>query len=528
MVDHVVVGGGHNGLVTACYLARAGLSVLVLERSAKLGGGSRTDELISGYRFNTHSAAHNIINATGIVEELGLRAAGLEYREMDPFSVAVHRDGGIVRFHRSVERTVESIREVAPADADRYRAWIADTMPIITLMSAGLEAGAGTARQWRRLPARTWAAGQALARNGGPSRLAQLLLSPYGRVLEERLTSDRVRAPVSAFAAHASASPTVPGSAIYGLWQAFYHQVGQWHALGGAQGLIDALARRLESYGGQWRTDAAVTRVIHDGQRVTGVELEGGPSAGSAGRSERISSSCVITAVDPQTALLKLLDPPLAGVGAAQLRATHRSNAVQMLVLLATTTLPAYAQGRPGDWNGLQSYVDAVDSLADGFAQAEAQRLPDDPIPTYAFTPSALDGSLAPPGHHTVYLACPTAPFRVRGGWHEMKEEFAERMIDTVQARAPGFRSTIVGRTVRTPQDMAQELHWPGAHPMSLDVSLDQLGWLRPTRALSGHDTPIAGLFITGAGTAPVGGVAGAPGRAAANAVMRWRRRSGR
>jgi phytoene dehydrogenase-like protein len=429
MADHIVVGGGHNGLVTACYLARAGLDVLVLEQSAKLGGGSRTEELLTSYRFNTHSAAHNIINATGIVEELELAAVGLTYREMDPFSIAVHRDGAIVRFHRSVERTVESIREVVPDDADRYWAWMVDTMPIITVMRAALEAGTGT-RRWRQVPARGLAAGQALARNGGPLGLAQLLLSPYGRVLAQRLTSDRVRGPVSAFAAHASASPTAPGSAVYGLWQAFYHQVGQWHAVGGAQGLIDALAGRLESYGGQCRTDAAVARVTCKGRSVTGVELESG---------ERISASCVVTAIDPQTALLKLLNPPLPGVHAAELRTTHRSNAVQMLVLLATTDLPEYAGARSGDCNGLQSYVDTLDSLADGFAQAEARRLPDDPIPTYAFTPSALDDSLAPPGHPTVYLACPTAPFRVRGGWDAVKEEFAERMIDTVEARAPVF-----------------------------------------------------------------------------------------
>lgn len=515
MADHIVVGGGHNGLVTACYLARAGLDVLVLEQSAKLGGGSRTDELLPGYRFNTHSAAHNIINATGIVDELELAAVGLRYREMDPFSIAVHRDGAIVRFHRSVEQTVESIREVAPADADRYRAWMADIMPIVTVMRSALEAGTG-ARQWHQVPGRAWAAGQALARNGGPLGLAQLLLSPYGRVLAQRLTSDRVRGPVSAFAAHASASPTAPGSAIYGLWQAFYHQVGQWHAVGGAQGLIDALVGRLESYGGQWRTDAAVARVTRVGQSVTGVELETG---------ERISASCVVTAINPQTALLELLSPPLSGVPAAELRATHRSNAVQMLVLLATTALPDYGRARYGDCNGLQSYVDTLDSLADGFAQAEARRLPDDPIPTYAFTPSALDGSLAPPGHHTVYLACPTAPFRARGGWDAVKEEFAERMIDTVEARAPGFRSTVVGRVIRTPQDMADELRWLGAHPMSLDVSLDQLGWLRPTHALSRHTTPVTGLFISGAGTAPVGGIAGSPGRAAAKAVLTWRRR---
>lgn len=508
----VVVGGGHNGLVAACYLARAGVEVLVLEQSDKLGGGSRTDELVPGYRFDTHSAAHNIINATDIVADLQLREAGLEYREMDPFSIAVFRDGTIVRFHRSVEQTVESIAEVDPGEARRYAGWMRDAMPVITSMRAGLESGAARSRMLRQLPRRLIAGAQALARNGGPVGLAQLLVSPYGRVLQERFGSDLVRGPVSAFAAHASASPDEPGSATFGLWQAFYHQVGQWHAVGGSQGLIDALAQRLSSYGGQWRTGATVARITQSGGRVTGVELESG---------ERIEAEQVLTAIDPQTALLELLNPPLQGPEAHRLRATHRSNSVQMLVHLATTSLPQYPAARPGDWNGLQSYVDTVDSLSAGFAQANAQRLPDDPVPSYTFTPSVLDDSLAPAGHHTVYLACPSAPYRLRGGWDAHKEEFAERMIDVVEARAPGFRASIVGRSILTPEDMARELRWPAAHPMYLDLSPDQLAFLRPTRALGGHTTPVAGLVISGAGTSPVGGIAGSPGRAAAKALLR-------
>ncbi|WP_171113254.1 NAD(P)/FAD-dependent oxidoreductase [Streptomyces sp. Z423-1] len=298
-----VVGGGHNGLVAACYLARAGAEVVVLEQAGKLGGGSRTDEPAPGFRFNTHSAAHNIINATDIVADLGLREAGLEYREMDPFSIAVFTDGTIVRFHRSIERTVASIAEADPAEARRYADWMDEAMPVITAMRAGL-GGYGRARQMRRLPRQMIAGVQALARNGGPVGLAGLLLQPYGRVLRERLGSELVRAPVSAFAAHASASPDEPGSALFGLWQAFYHQVGQWHAVGGSQGLIDALARRLESYGGQWRTGAAVERITRTGSRVTGVVLESG---------ERLTTDAVVTAIDPRMALLRLLDPPLDG-----------------------------------------------------------------------------------------------------------------------------------------------------------------------------------------------------------------------
>ena len=508
----LVVGGGHNGLVAACYLARAGAEVLVLEQSGRLGGGSRTEELIPGYRFDTHSAAHNIINATDIVADLRLGEAGLEYREMDPFSVAVLADGRMVRFHRSVARTVESIAQVDPDEAGRYAAWMRDAMPVVTAMRATLDTGAGPAYRVRRAPGQVAAGVRALARNGGPVGLGQLLLAPYGRVLQERLGSDLVRGPVAAFAAHASAAPDAPGSATFALWQAFYHQVGQWHAVGGAQGLTDALSKRLASVGGRWRTGSPVERITRDGDRVTGVELASG---------ERIAAGHVLTAMDPQAALLELLDPPLAGRAGDRLRSVRRSNAVQMVVHLATTSLPAYPAARPGDWNGLQSYVDSVAALSAGFARAAAEQLPEDPVPTYSFTSSALDAGLAPAGHHTVYLACPCAPYRVRGGWPEQAEVFAQRMIDTVEARAPGFRASIVGRVVRTPPEMARELRWPGAHPMYLDLSPDQLGPLRPTRDLGRHRTPVRGLYVSGAGTGPVGGIAGTPGRAAARALLR-------
>lgn len=510
--DVIVVGGGHNGLVAACYLARAGCNVLVCEQSDKLGGGSRTDELLPGYRFNTHSAAHNIINATDIVDDLRLRETGLTYREMDPFSVAVFTDGSVVRFHRDVEATVASIAEIDRAEAQRYGTWMREATPIVTAMRAAIDAGAGRRRRLRRMPGLLAAGVRAVARNGGPVGLGRTLLSPYGRLLRERFDTEYVRAPVSAFAAHGSASPDDPGSATFVLWQAFYHQIGQWHPIGGSQALADALAARLTSYGGRWRTGAAVSRIARGPDRVTGVELESG---------EQLRADAVLTAIDPKVALLDLLDPPLAGPPAQRLRAAGRGNAVQTLVLLATTALPPYPGGRPGDWNGLQSHVDSLASLSSGFAQARAGHLPDDPVPTYAFTPTALDGSLAPPGRHTVYLACPCAPYELRGGWDDAADVFADRMIAAVEARAPGFTGTIVDRVVHTPQDMARQLRWPGAHPMYLDVSLDQLGPLRPTSDLARHTTPVPGLVVSGAGTAPVGGIAGTPGRTAARALLR-------
>ncbi len=501
----IVVGAGHNGLIAACYLARAGRDVLVLEQADVPGGGSRTAERIPGYRFDLHAVAHNIINMTSIPQELDLAGAGLAYQEMDPFSVAIRADGRIVRFYRSIDATVASIAASSPRDAEAYASFMRVAVPIIQSVlptirgTSQVRTALGRLGELRRL-----------VRQQDFLQLGRDLLGPYAALLERDLASDLVRGPVAAFAAHANVSPLVPGGAIFAYWQAAYHLFGQWHPRGGSQALIDALLRRLAALGGQVRCNATVARIVASGGRVGGVVLADG---------EQLPSAAVITAIDPQTALLQLLNPPLAGPVAADLGAAHRANVVQALVHVATDRLPPYPGAQPADYHGLQSYVDTLSELAQGFRQAEAQELPD-PLPLYAFTTSALDATLAPPGHHTVYLACPAAPGRVRGGWEARRAEFTERCLALVEARAPGFRASIQGVRAFTPDEMERVGCWPLGHPMYLDLTLDQLGPLRPTRRLGHHRTPIRGLYISGAGTAPVGGIAGTPGKQAAQALL--------
>ena len=502
--DAVVVGAGHNGLVAACYLARAGRDVVVLEASDRPGGGSRTEETVPGHRFDMHSVAHNIINMTVIPRQLDLAGAGLVYQEMDPFSVAVFADGRRVRFHRSVEATVDSIAEHSRDEARAYTEFMAKAMPVIRTILPAVQGE----MPWRDLPVRIASLARAL--RPSPASTIADALGPYDSLLRRRLPSDLTRAPISAFAAHAGVGPTMAGGAIYAWWQAAYHLFGQWHARGGAQGLTDALVRRLESLGGEVRCGAAVERIDAPDGRVRAVVTEAG---------ERIGTRAVVTAMDPKAALLQLLHPPLAGQARADLTAARRGNVVQALVHVATDRLPPYPNSRAGDWNGLQSFVDRLDDLVVGWAASEARRLPD-LLPLYAFTTSAIDDTLAPSGHHTVYLACPAAPSRIEGGWPARREEFVERCLETVEDRAPGFRASIVGIATHTPDEMERGGRWPGAHPMYLDLSLDQLGPFRPTRSLGRHRTPVQGLYLSGAGTGPTGGIAGTPGRAAAQALL--------
>ncbi|HTJ75808.1 MAG TPA: NAD(P)/FAD-dependent oxidoreductase [Acidimicrobiales bacterium] len=502
--DTVVVGAGHNGLVAACYLARAGRDVLVLEAADRPGGGSRTEETVPGYRFDMHSVAHNIINMTTIPRQLDLAGAGLEYQEMDPFSVAVFADGRRVRFHRSIEATVESIAEQSRDAAQAYAKFMAKAVPVVRTILPAVQGE----MPLRDVPVRLASLVRALRPN--PASTLADALGPYDSLLRRRLPSDLVRGPVAAFAAHGGVGPSAPGGALFAWWQAAYHLFGQWHARGGAQGLTDALVRRLESLGGELRCGAPVARIEAPDGRVRTVVTEAG---------ERIEARAVITAMDPKTALLALLDPPLTGADRADISAARRGNVVQALVHVAVDRLPPYPNARPGDWNGLQSFVDRLDDLVRGWAAAEARQLPD-PLPLYAFTTSALDDTLAPARHHTVYLACPAAPAVVSGGWPARRHEFVERCLETVEDRAPGFRASIVGVAPSTPDDMERTGRWPNAHPMYLDITLDQLGPFRPTRRLGRHRGPVAGLYLSGAGTGPTGGIAGTPGRAAARARL--------
>ncbi|MBI3967591.1 MAG: NAD(P)/FAD-dependent oxidoreductase [Chloroflexi bacterium] len=508
MPDAIVVGGGHNGLVCACYLARVGLDVLVLEGADYYGGAVHTRESFPGFRFDTCSVAHNMINMTDILEELELRDCGLEYREMDPFTTSMRPDGRILRFYRSVERTCEEIARVAPEDAEGYRRFIARADPLV---EAGLVAFSGG------YPRRLSAGAMAAFRRGLYTTGVDVL-APYGRLLAATFQSEAVRAPLAALAAHATVGPDSPGGSLFVLWQAAYHRYGMWHARGGSGMLAKALARRLRSLGGRIRTGAAVQWILVNDGQVRGVELTDG---------ERIESKRIAAAIHPKTALLRLIGREYLSPALTQrLEAVRTSNAVQYVIHVPLEALPVYRglDALPGDprdvFNGMQTVAATVEHVASGFRAAALGLAPAEPA-VYAFTPSALDTTLAPPDRHTLYLACPSYPARLaEGSWSERGRPEAERLLAALAAAAPGLRASGDSLSLWTPDDMEREIGLEGAHPMHVDLSIDQLGPLRPLPELADHRTPIRGLYLAAAGSSPTGGVSGVPGRAAARAIV--------
>lgn len=517
--DAVIIGAGHNGLACACYLARAGLRVIVLEAAPFVGGSVHTATTVPGkpdYRFDTCSVVHNMINMTTVLDELRLAAVGLEYIETDPFTVSFYPDGSAVRFYRSVERTCAEIARVSPEDAEAYAAFIRMADPVVELaLTAFRTSGDGSAqREWGK---RLWEAGR-VARQSQMRHLPRRVVGTYGALLAEWFGTEYAAAGIAALAAHGTLGPHTPGAAFFVLWQAAYHRHGNWHAKGGSGALADALRRRLEAWGGAVRTGARVTGIVVAGTRAVGVSLADG---------ERVSGRCVVAAINPQTTLLELLDPSHLPVGlAARVRSRHRSNAVQFIAHATLDALPPWP-GAPADvYAGMQSVAASVAQVEANFHEAEAGYAPSHPA-AYLFTPSAIDDTVAPAGKHGAYIACPSYPARFADGstWEARGEGEAHRLLAAIEERAPGFTDRVTGLAWRSAADWERETGLLGGHPMHLDMTMDQLGPFRPLPELASRRGPVAGLYLSGAGTAPNGGVSAVPGRAAARRVLAdWKR----
>ena len=520
--DAVVVGGGHNGLITAAYLAKNGWKVLVLERRPDIGGAVATDtHVLPGYRIDTGSSAHIMIHQTPVFRDLDLGGHGLEYLEMDPWGYAPSVEGGpAIRFYRDLDRTVESIAAVSPEDAERYRefarAW------------TGIGEGALRAFLGEPTPPKLIRAffGKSIP---GCSRLEMLrkIFSPYGQMLEESFGNEQLRTAILWLAAQSGPPPSEVGTANFAGWHVMYHQSGMKRAKGGSGALTRALRNRIEADGGTVRTDAPVRQILTDpaSLRITGVELEDG---------ERVAARRVVAACHIKTTVDTLLsESALPGRLRERVNQLRIGNGFGMIVRCAMRGLPPY-RGEAFDERGVGSCHHGLQLLAasrreidNAYADYLRGRPPEQPVPL-AMTFSALDPSLAPPDRHTLFIWGQYHPYELRNGehWDEIREREADKLLAAVDRFAPGTSDLVEDRFIQTPLDI-ERLH--GHHRgnvMHLEMSLDQMFFFRPLPELSRYRVPaVEGLYLTGASTHPGGGVWGASGHNTAQVLLKRGRR---
>jgi phytoene dehydrogenase-like protein len=494
----VVVGSGHNGLVAACYLARAGLDVEVVERDTVAGGAVSTVERWPGVRVDRGSSIHVMIRHTGIVEDLTLASYGLMYDDVEPWG-AVPDPAGPLRFSADLEATCASIEATCGSrDADAYRRFVGEWTPRMTAYLDAADSVPTAARiGWAMSPLFR-------GRPSGWGETAHPFLRPAEAVLAETFTDPRLRAAIGWWAAQSGTPPHQPGTAPMAGTVALLHMRRAGRPRGGSGRLTEALAARFAADGGTLRLGDEVTAITPGSDGVAVTTTSG----------ERIVGRAVVAGCHATTTARLLGDP----VAAQRVRS---GDGVGIALRLLTNALPSYPVEVPGVHASMQLLVRSTEQIRAAYGDLLRGERAHDP-PMIVMTPTATDRTLAPAGRHVVTVWAQWHPYRLASGsWDSRREEVADGLLDCLDRWAPGTSSTVVARLLQTPADLERELGLVHGNVMHVESGLDGLFALRPLPRWSGYRAPYPGVYLCGASTHPGGGVWGVSGRNAATVVRR-------
>ncbi|MEZ5077644.1 MAG: NAD(P)/FAD-dependent oxidoreductase [Solirubrobacterales bacterium] len=522
--DVAIVGGGHNGLVAAFYLARAGLRTVVCERREIVGGCCVTEEFAPGYRASTGAYVLSMLREP-IWADMRLVERGIE---VDPAGPSLHlfADGTRLELAEETAAAQAAVRELSAADAEalgRFEADLATLAELITPLIDLTPPGPHPRRP---------ADFASLLRLGGLAARKRDLIdealflfsTSVTQFLDERFESEYVKAAIGWHAINDSVSgPSTPGTAYILLHDHASEDPGggarSWGFVRGGIGRVtEAMADAAREAGAEIRTEAEVERIAVEGDRAVGLVLADGTE---------LRAARVLSNADPKRTFLGLLD---RGDLPADFRAAvgaYRCQGTSMKINLAVDRLPV-ATGIAGE--GMQAYhrgiMEVNQPLAEmDRAQAEARegRPAADPHVELCI-PTVHDPSLAPDGHHVLTIDVNSQPYELaEGEWDAIKDEVADRAIAKLGEYFPGLPGSVRHRQVLSPLDLERLLGISGGHALHGDMAFDQLFTLRPVRGYADYRTPVAGLYLCGAGTHPGGGVTGANGRNCAREVLRDR-----
>jgi phytoene dehydrogenase-like protein len=507
--DVAIVGAGHNGLVAANYLARAGRRVIVLEARDVVGGACVTEELIPGSRWSSCAFIAGLLRPE-IISELELERFGLEMYQSDVLGFSLFRDRSSMFFWKELDRTLGEIERFSERDARRF-------------LEFGLRVRrfADIATPWLlHPPPRRSEAVRAFEEEGEEQLFDEFVLLSTRDLLDRWFESEHLKGFLTFFGMISIwGGPSTPGTGyVYGhhAWGEFKGQFGQFGFVrGGMGGITQALATGARHFGAKVRTGAPVARVLVEDGAARGVVLSNG---------DEIAAGVVLSNADPKRSLLALLEQ---GVLTPEQRAgveeiDQRGSMARIHLLI--DQLPAYlgfdSPEEGPQHRGHQMLGASVENFEHAWEREREGRLPDDHV-IEAVIQSTTDPSLAPEGSHTLTLGVQQLPFELaEGTWDEVKENWADRVVENLCEYAPNLRHHILDRVVITPQDLERDYNLTGGNIFHGAMFLNQLFGSRPTAWLSSYRTPVAGYYLCGAGTHPGGGVMGAPGHNAAKAAL--------
>jgi phytoene dehydrogenase-like protein len=511
--DTIVIGGGHNGLVTAAYLARAGRKVLVLERREMVGGCAVTEEIWPGYRVSTGAYLASLMQER-IVRELDLPRFGYHVDAKDPAFFSAFPDGRHFFMWQDRAKTLAEIAKFSRQDAAVYPAYEDQLERISQVVESLLLTtppqfppnGLGDFIDYLKLAGRL---------RGLTSRdivaLVKIFTQSAADLLDEWFESEQVKVTLATDGViGANGGPRSPGTAYILLHHCMGGLAGHrglWGFVRGGMGAVsDAIAASARASGATIRTNAAVAQVLVRGGRACGVVLDNG---------DEIGAGTVASNLDPKITFLKLVEQEhLDGDFLAAIR-RFRIEGTSCKINLALNGLPKFTSypETPGPQHKATMHIcPSVEYVERAWDDAKYGRPSERPLLELT-VPTMYDPSLAPPGKHIMGIFLQYAPYTLREGtWDELREPFGDRVMSLIEEYAPNIRQIVEHRQVLTPLDMERRFGITGGNIFHGEMSLDQMFAMRPVAGWARYRTPVQGLYLCGSGAHPGGGVMGAPG----------------
>ncbi len=523
--DVIVIGGGPNGLVAAAYLAKAGRSVLLLEKREMVGGIAVTEEFFPGYKFSSLASGAGHLSPA-VVADLNLARNGLEILPTDPLIFSPLPDGSHITIWQDTDRTAREIAKFSATDAEAYPGFV-KVMTKFSRIVAGLknvtppdlpDVGLSDIREFLKIanPVR------GLGRKN-ISQLLRVMPMPISDLLNEWFESDVVKGAIAVSAVNNSSwGPQEAGTAYTFLYNWSGSNSGLFRSSGQVKGgmgsLTQAIAKSASGFGVDIRTNSEVAEITMQDGDATGVVLADG---------EQVSAKTIVSAADLRTTFLKLLDPYYLDQTFVKHVQNIKYRGTLARVHFTLDKLPAFTALNGDAARLLSGHVQIAPSMKyiqDAFDPAKYGRYSNRPYLDIQI-PTLTDPSLAPEGKHLMSVSVKYAPYHLKqGNWNEMGEEIGQLVVQTIAEYAPEFQKVVQQQRVITPLDMETVYGLPEGNLVHGEMTLDQFLWMRPVPGYSQYRGPLAGLYLCSTATHPGGGVTGINGKNAAREVLKgWK-----
>lgn len=516
----IIVGGGHNGLVTAAYLAGSGRRVLVLESRELVGGCAVTEEIWPGYRVSTASYLASLMQEK-VVRDLQLEKFGYRVDAKDPAFFSPFPDGRYMFMWQDRAKTLAEIAKFSKRDAEAYPKYEAYLEKLAIVVESLLLT---TPPQFPPGPGDVFDYLKLLGKMRGLSKseivgLVKIFTQSAAELLDEWFESEQLKVTLATDGViGANGGPKSPGTAyilMHHCMGGVNGHRGLWGFVRGGMGSVsNAIADSARSRGATIRTNASVTKILIKDGRASGVVLETG---------EEIRAHIVASNLDPKRTFLKLVDEQHLPASFVDGIRKFRTEGTSLKMNLALRGLPDFkALPGPGPHHGATMHIcPSVEYIERAWDDAKYGKPSQSPLIEMTI-PTMYDKSLAPEGHHIMGIFLQYAPYTLKDTtWEQEREPYSQRILDVIEEYCPNIRNIVVDRQTLSPWDLEQRFGIAGGNIFHGEMSLDQMFVMRPLAGSARYRTPVKGLYLCGSGAHPGGGVMGAPGHNCAREILK-------